>query len=199
MEQSNLGRDFWNQRYISDDTGWDIGYVSTPLKAYFDQLTNKDISILLPGCGNAHEAAYLLQNGFTNLTLVDISPLLVQNLRENLAPYAGDHLKIICADFFEISGSYDLIIEQTFFCAIDPALRAKYAVRMHALLKPGGKLAGVFFNRSFEGGPPFGGNMAEYEEIFSGKFDIQTMQPCYNSISARAGTELFVIMFRKKH
>ena len=92
MEQSNLGRDFWNQRYISDDTGWDIGYVSTPLKAYFDQLTNKDISILLPGCGNAHEAAYLLQNGFTNLTLVDISPLLVQNLRENLAPYAGDHL-----------------------------------------------------------------------------------------------------------
>lgn len=198
MEQSNLDRDFWNQRYISDDTGWDIGYVSTPLKAYFDQLTNKDISILLPGCGNAHEAAYLLQNGFTNLTLVDISPLLVQNLRENLAPYTGENLKIICADFFEISGSYDLIIEQTFFCAIDPALREKYAGKMHALLKPGGKLAGVLFNRSFEGGPPFGGNMAEYEEIFSGKFDIQAMQPCYNSISARADTELFVIMSRKK-
>ncbi len=198
MEQNNPDREFWNQRYINDDTGWDIGHVSTPLKAYFDQLSDKDISMLLPGCGNAYEAAYLLQNGFKNLTLVDISPLLVQKLRERLALYAGSHVEIICADFFEIAGSYDLIIEQTFFCAIGPALREQYAGKMHALLKPGGKLVGVFFNRSFEGGPPFGGNMLEYEEIFSGKFDIQTMQPCYNSIGARAGTELFAIMSRKK-
>ncbi|MFZ1528913.1 MAG: methyltransferase domain-containing protein [Ferruginibacter sp.] len=197
MGNHKLDQDFWNQRYINRDTGWDIGDVSLPLKEYFEQLANKDISVLLPGCGNAHEAAWLLQNGFTDITLVDISPQLVQNLSESLAAYNGKQVQIICADFFEITGAYDLIIEQTFFCALNPSLRQKYADKMYSLLKAGGKLAGVFFNRDFEGGPPFGGSKEEYEEIFSKKFDIQTMQPCYNSISARAGTELFVIMSKK--
>lgn len=32
-----------------------------PLKVYFDQLTNKDLKILIPGGGNSHEAEYLLK------------------------------------------------------------------------------------------------------------------------------------------
>lgn len=197
MKESNLDKKFWDNRYLSEDTGWDIGHVSTPIKGYIDQLEGKNISILLPGCGNAYEAAYLLENGFTNITLVDISPSLVQILRQKFAADEEKGLKIICADFFEISGTFDLVIEQTFFCAIDPSLRKKYAGKMHSLLKYSGKLAGVFFNRNFDGGPPFGGNEKEYREIFSSKFNIQTMETCYNSISARAGTELFIVLSKK--
>lgn len=188
---------YWNDRYQAKSTGWDIGDVSTPLKEYIDQLTDKNISILIPGCGNAYEAAYLLEKGFTNIHLLDISPLLVENLKRKFKLIAGDKLHFICDDFFNISGQYDLVIEQTFFCALNPNLRKKYVEKMHEILAPGGKLAGVLFNRDFIGGPPFGGNSNEYQQLFSSKFQLKTMEPCYNSIEPRAGSEVFIILQKK--
>ncbi|MCB0780847.1 MAG: SAM-dependent methyltransferase, partial [Flavobacteriales bacterium] len=52
----DLDRDFWQQRYADGTTGWDLGAVSPPLKAYFDQLTDKDLRILIPGGGRSYEA-----------------------------------------------------------------------------------------------------------------------------------------------
>jgi methyl halide transferase len=49
---------YWSERYEKSQTGWDVGNVSPALKDYFDQLTDKSISILIPGCGNAYEAEY---------------------------------------------------------------------------------------------------------------------------------------------
>ena len=75
-----LGETYWNNQYEADATGWDLGTVSPPLKEYIDQLTNKDLRILIPGCGNTYEADYLLQKGFTNITVIDIAPALVAKL-----------------------------------------------------------------------------------------------------------------------
>ena len=186
-----LDDNYWSGRYINHTDAWDIGSVSTPLKEYFDQLTDKNISILIPGCGNSYEAEYLLQNGFTNVTLIDISSVLCKSLEEKFSNHTL-HLNVICGDFFAHTGKYDLIVEQTFFCALDPSLRKKYAEKMYELLKPSGKLIGVLFNREFEGGPPFGGNENEYRELFSSEFIIEKIEPCYNSIGPRKGTELFI-------
>jgi methyl halide transferase len=182
---------YWNKRYTDNQTGWDIGYASTPLVAYFEQLTEKTAPILIPGCGNGYEAAWLLEHGFTSIAMLDIAEEPVQKLRKQFA--GNPCIQILQEDFFEHRGAYSLIIEQTFFCAIDPARRLEYVHKMHELLLPGGKLAGVLFNRSFEGGPPFGGYEAEYRPLFESRFSIRTMQPCYNSITPRAGTELFII------
>lgn len=187
-----LDDQYWTNRYQQQETGWDIGYISTPLKAYIDQLSEKNISILIPGCGNSYEAAYLLQQGFNNITLIDISNLLCKQLEESFAVVLNKGLQIICADFFDHAGQYDLIIEQTFFCALDPLLRKKYAAKMHELLKPGGKLVGVLFNKNFEGGPPFAGNENEYRQLFQQQFSIVKMEPCYNSVAPRSGSELFI-------
>lgn len=193
----NLNSTYWDNRYEDRNTGWDVGDISTPLKNYIDQLTNKDIAIMIPGCGNAYEAEYLLTQGFTNITLIDISPVLVSGIQEKLSEYIGKQLHIICGDFFNLSESFDLVLEQTFFCALDPSLREKYAAKMIELLKPGGKIAGVLFNRIFEGGPPFGGSKNEYIELFKSKFEIKTMEECHNSISPRIGSELFIILVKK--
>ena len=64
---------------------------------------------------------------------------------------------------------------------------------MHDLLAPGGKLVGVLFNRSFDGGPPFGGDKEEYTDLFSTWFPELKMELCYNSIPPRRDTELFFI------
>ena len=192
-----LDAQYWDNRYQQEQTQWDIGSVSNPLKAYIDQLTNKDQSILIPGCGNSYEAAYLLDNGFTNITLIDLSPSLTDKLRTRFANELDQKIKIITGDFFELEGNWDLILEQTFFCALDPSMRTSYVQKMHSILNKGGKIAGVLFNRAFEGGPPFGGSKEEYEHLFTPSFEIKTMEPCYNSIKPREGAELFVIAVKK--
>lgn len=193
MANKTLDQQYWENLYQSHDTGWDIGYPSPPLKAYIDQLTDRNKAILIPGCGNSYEAEYLLANGFTDVTLVDISPSLTEALRSKFSAYADNQLKVITGNFFDLTGQYDQILEQTFFCALNPSLRKDYARKMHELLKPGGKLAGVMFNCSFEeDGPPFSGSKEEYEQLFKEDFDIRVLEPCYNSIERRAGREVFI-------
>ena len=62
---------YWDDRYLENNLGWDIGYISTPLKEYFDQLKIKSINILIPGAGNAYEAEYLWEKGFSNVFIID--------------------------------------------------------------------------------------------------------------------------------
>ncbi|MFY0254698.1 methyltransferase [Chitinophaga sp. 30R24] len=181
---------FWNERYISGETGWDMGEVSPPLKAYIDQITDRDLRILIPGGGNSYEAAYLAGQAFSDVTVLDIAPILVSRLKEK---FARTRVKVLEEDFFNHQGSYDLVLEQTFFCAIDPSRRPDYVKHMYELIKPGGHLAGVLFNRPFpKAGPPFGGTEEEYRKLFTPYFDIKTLQGCYNSHPARQGYELFI-------
>ena len=56
----DLGKEYWEKRWKQDETGWDIGYPSTPISSYFDQITNKDARILIPGCGNGWEGEIFL-------------------------------------------------------------------------------------------------------------------------------------------
>lgn len=197
MSTQILDESYWNSRYENSQTGWDIGAPSTPLVTYFKSLTDRSLRILIPGCGNGYEAGWLLENGFTNLTVIDIAPSLTASLQEKYQYYSGKQLHVITGNFFELEGSYDLIVEQTFFCALDPVLRSDYARKMHQLLAPVGKLMGVLFNREFEGGPPFGGNSTEYEALFSPLFHLHKLEACYNSIPPRMGSEVF-ILFEKK-
>lgn len=191
-----LDKDYWNNRYINNETGWDIGYVSTPLKIYFDQLKDKNQKILIPGCGNAYEAEYLFKQGFKNVFIVDIAPESVKAFKKRVSEFPES--QIILADFFELNQTWDLIIEQTFFCALNPAMREKYVQKMHELLAPNGKLVGLLFNCELNTEhPPFGGFKEEYEKLFSSYFIIKTMETCYNSIEPRKERELFIILEKK--
>jgi hypothetical protein len=53
-----LDQDYWDAQYKAKTTGF--RQVSPQLKNYIDTLKDKDIAILIPGCGNTYEAAYLL-------------------------------------------------------------------------------------------------------------------------------------------
>lgn len=187
-----MDRAFWQARYDENATGWDIGTVSTPLKAYIDQLEDRALRILVPGCGYGHEAIYLAQQGFTHVTVIDLVDDALQPVREQ-AP----SVRCITGDLFEHSGQYDRILEQTLFCAIDPALRPTYITKVASLLVPGGKYVGVLFNRDFTGGPPFGGSAKEYSGYLQPHFQPFSLELCYNSIAPRMGTEIFVCAVKR--
>ena len=147
LDKRILDQEYWDTQYISNTTGWDLGEVSPPIKSYIDTIEDKKISILIPGCGNSYEAEYLLKNHFTNVTVIDFAPTLVKNLQEKFKN--NPNIKIVLGDFFTHQGNYDLIIEQTFFCALPPAMREQYVFKTHQLLSKGGKLAGLLFNKKW--------------------------------------------------
>lgn len=196
-EQSiELNQSYWDSKYQNQETGWDLGQVSPPIKTYFEQIENKDSKILIPGCGNAYEADFLLKAGFTNITLIDISPTLTNALFQQYSN--NPNINIINKDFFELQDSFDLIIEQTFFCALNPNLRQQYVKKMHVLLNPNGRIVGLLFASKFhKPGPPFGGELKEYQELFEPYFNIKTMATCYNSFEKRMGNELFINLIKQ--
>ncbi len=128
---------------------------------------------------------------FKNVFLLDFAQQPLVNFKTKHRDFPSEHL--ICDDFFNHTGAYDLIIEQTFFCALNPNLREQYVSQMLSLLEPDGRLVGLLFDDELPGeNPPFGGSIDEYNTLFSSNFTINVMETAYNSIKPRHGRELFI-------
>tara|TARA_S200000501_G_scaffold319973_1_gene314568 strand:- start:232 stop:813 length:582 start_codon:yes stop_codon:yes gene_type:complete len=191
-----LDKNFWNDKYVKSKTGWDVGEITTPLKEYFEQLNNKKNKILIPGCGNAYEAEYLFKNKFFSTFVLDYSKHALNNFSKRVPDFPKRHLLNI--DFFDARGEYNIIVEQTFFCAINKSKRRDYFAKMADLLKAQGKLIGLLFNDNLnENHPPFGGSKSEYKKYLEPYFNIKVFEPAYNSINSRIGMELFMILIKK--
>ena len=190
-----LDASYWEQRYCAQDKGWDLGCISTPLKTYVDGLTDFSKKILIPGAGNGHEAIYLHHKGFRQVYVLDWSSSALSHVQQECPDFPEDHL--ICSDFFLHQQQYDLILEQTFFCALTPDLRPKYAAHMASLLKPKGRLVGLLFDAPLNNDvPPFGGTKQEYIAYFRPYFALETFELAYNSIAPRSGRELFINLIK---
>jgi len=175
-----------------------MGRISPPLAAYIDQLKTRTQKILIPGAGNAHEAEYLWRRGFKNVFIAEIALKAINNFKKRVTDFPADH--ILHGDFFELQGKFDLIIEQTFFCALEPGYRLQYARQMHRLLNPGGKLVGLLFDFPLDPEnpkPPFGGSGEEYKRYFDGYFKFVVFETASNSHPARQEREIFMILEKK--
>lgn len=196
-QMPTFNSEYWDNRYKEQETAWDLGKISQPIKTYADQLIHKDIKILIPGAGNSYEAEYLWKSGFKNIYILDIATSPLISFKNRVVDFPES--QIVLGDFFDITQKFDLILEQTFFCALPPEKRQAYAKNSEELLNRNGKIAGVLFDFPFtEKGPPFGGSTQEYELLFKPSFHIKTLERCYNSETTRENKELFVI-FEKRN
>lgn len=182
-----LNDSYWSERYQENKTGWDLGSANPYLIQLVQENVSKDARILIPGAGNAYEVEELFRLGYTNVYALDWAKEPLYELK-NRIPELPDS-QLIHESFFDHDSQYDLIVEQTFFCALDPKLRSSYVSKMHELLNEGGKLLGVMFNREDLPGPPFGGTISEYENLFSKYFEKYSFKPCEHSIKPRLGSE----------
>lgn len=192
---NTFSKAFWDDLYDRGDTGWDLGAVSPPLEFFFDGLHDREMRILIPGCGYGHEAEHLHRKGFNKVYVLDISPAPLVAFRSRVPSFPAEHL--LNEDFFTHRGRYELVVEQTFFCALLPEKRPDYIHKMHELLTTNGRLAGLLFDAPLnEDRPPFGGTEEEYRKLFEGTFQIDQMKPTTNSVEERQGRELFFLATR---
>jgi len=191
----------WNEHYLNQNTPWDLG-AATPefLRLVKEGRLPTKGNALVPGAGRGHDAILLAKNGWET-SVVDLSAKAIEALLEE-ASKEKRNIFSYKIDFFDLpkigfhQNRYDLILEYTFFCAIDPALRKEYGRAMRKLLKPGGLLVGLFFPLTHEGAsPPFVVSKEEVRAVLEG-FEIIEESP-RESVKPRAGRE-FLVFARKK-
>ena len=198
MKENSLDSSFWNLRYQNNQTGWDLGQVSEPIKKWFENQENKKINILIPGAGKGYEVKYGFEKGFENIFYMDFSTRAGDLFKETCPGFPKD--QILIGDFFSLKKPmfFDVIIEQTFFCAIDPLLRPNYVEKTNEILKKNGKIIGLLFNREFDTkGPPFGGTEKEYKELFNSKFNFKKFENSLLSSLPRKDYEFWIEFIKK--
>ena len=188
--------EYWENIYLSNDTGWDLGAATPYLEKISDEIKKGKVIIL--GCGRGYDAVMLAKKGF-EVTAVDFSPSAIKFLT-NLAEQQGVLVKIIQKDIFSLrddfEGHFDYVIEQTCFCAIDINRRSEYELLVSKLLKVKGQLIGLWFpigKKNADGGPPFGVSIKEIKLLFSNKWNIVNEEYSNLSIEKRRNREKIII------
>jgi len=192
----------WESMYRGGEDRWDLGGASPPLVAV---LGRGEVSppgrALVPGCGRGHDVRLLAERGFDAVG-VDFAPKAVAEGRRLIRAVGSKGARIERRDLFRLPaswrGSFDLVFEQTSFCAIHPDRREDWIRSVHGALRPGGLLLGLFMTFRYEEGPPFGTTREEIRHRFvkSGLFRLEGARVPLESTVARQGKEWLAFLRR---
>ncbi len=214
-----LTRDYWQGRFIENDTPWELGHPSSALLEAFEYLEGQGVSVdgkrvLSPGCGRGSDAIALAERG-GDVVAVDWSPVAVDDIRarSNQIPHIRGRVEVRAGDFFALPPiPVDFVAEHTFFCAIDPTARERYVERIATWLAPGGYLVGNFFllceeeARALPGlsltqsgeGPPFATTAEDLRRLLGGRFEEVVLRPALRSEPDRRPGMEWVGIFRRR-
>ena len=196
MDEKDYKCEDWQRHYEENDLGWDLGQVAPPFVKLWQEEKLPLGKVLVPGCGRGHEVVFLAENGF-DVTAIDFSSGAVTYLKNALKKRNLEG-RILHQDFFSLDesheGVYDLVLEQTFFCAISPKQRRDYVLNVSRILKPGGILVGLFYHTDEQGGPPYNTTREDIETHFSENFEIQELDKTSLSSEQRKGKEWLGIL-----
>ncbi|KAJ0969355.1 hypothetical protein J5N97_022232 [Dioscorea zingiberensis] len=162
--------DGWEKCWEEGLTPWDLGQ-PTPIFTHLLQTGNLPKGrVFIPGCGSGYDVV-AIAGPERHVVGLDISYTAMKRAEElsSSSPNAS-YCTFLAADFFTYQPSelFDLIIDYTFFCAIDPTMRAAWAKKIGDILKPDGELLTLMFPIGDEaGGPPYSVSVPEYEKVLN--------------------------------
>ena len=193
--------EFWNQRYLDNNTKWDIG-APTPILSHYLKKNNILGKACVLGYGNGHDVIELSNYG-ADVHAVDFSSQAIKNLQEKITK--ENSIELIEEDIFNLSDmhtdSFDFVYEYTCYCAIDPNRRVDYFDMAYNILKSGGLLFGIFIPLDKdiynEDGPPFGVSVDQILELTQNRFKVIENSFSQYSIEPRAGRERLIILEKK--
>jgi ubiquinone/menaquinone biosynthesis C-methylase UbiE len=186
----------WEADYQRGTDGWDLGGPTPVFRRLASSQRFQPGPMIVLGAGRGHDAREFARHGF-NVTAVDFSPYVVQQMRKLADPQAP--IKILQSDIFtlpsELNHSFDYVLEYTCYCAIDPKRRAEYADLVTRLLKD----HGLFIDLAFpldqrKSGPPYAVTESEILNLFLKRgFQLMSREKPEDSIKPRRqAEELFI-------
>ncbi len=195
MTPEELDAEQWNARWARADTPWDMRRPSPPLAHW---LARGELPagrrVFVPGCGSGHEVRLLAAAGFECVG-ADFAADAAAAARQTIAGVWG--ATIIEVDVLapaSVDAPFDWIFDQTFFCALHPDLRPRYAPALRRWLAPGGELWAIVLRTENTDRPPFDVTPEAYSELLRGAaFEIvETRALQAESHPARRGRETLV-------
>lgn len=192
--------DYWNLRYLKDNTPWDFDGVPADLRAFLKKKV-KGTKVLIPGCGSGHEIIAFADAGY-DVTAIDFAPIAIDRARRMVGPTLAK--QVLLGDFFQHDfpgQSFDMIYERSFVCSLLPGDRAAYRDRLAQLLKYRGLLIGYYYYKKSElvDGPPYGFAWGTADELYSHYFLLVKDEPVNDSLPLFAGRERWQQRRRTAH
>ena len=200
MEDPVNTAEFWEACYETEMDNWDLGGPTPVFERIASEIPKGRICVI--GCGRGYDAVTFAKAGF-EVTAIDFAQTAVLSSREN-ARKEEVEMTVLREDFFdlpdELHDQFDYVLEYTCFCAISPERRFEYDRVIWLLLKPKGKLLGLFFPLDKdvdEGGPPWGVNISELHILFGLHWNLESEEMPKESIEPRADREVMMIWKKK--
>jgi SAM-dependent methyltransferase len=186
---------FWDAAYDEKRDGWDLGDVTPPIARALAELRGPGRAIVF-GCGRGHEVRAAARAGFFDVVGVDFAEQPIADAARMTPPDLAKHIEWRRADIFglEEEGAFDLLIEHTSYCAIDPKRRDEWMRVARKVLKPGGTLLGLFYAHDRSGGPPYATTRDDARAALERNgFRIERSETPTDSIERRRDNEFLVI------
>ncbi len=200
MEDPVNTPEFWEACYESEMDGWDLGGPTPVFQRLSSEIPKGSICVI--GCGRGYDAVTFARQGF-EVTAIDFTDNAISATKVN-AEEANVRMNLIKEDIFNLpeslNYSFDYVMEYTCFCAISPLRRFEYDRAVWQLLKPQGKLLGLFLpldKELDEGGPPWGVTKDELYKLFGLHWELDSEEMPIDSISKRVGRETLMIWKKK--
>nr|XP_034899770.1 probable thiol methyltransferase 2 isoform X2 [Populus alba] len=185
----------WEKCWEQGLTPWDLGH-PTPIILHLHQTGALPKGrALVPGCGSGYDVVAMACSERYVVGL-DVSHTATEKAIELSSSLPNSsYFTFLKADFFTWHPPelFDLIFDYTFFCAIKPEMRSRWACKVQEMLKPDGELLTLIFPISDHvGGPPYKVSVSDYEEALHPMgFKAVTIVDNELAIEARKGREKF--------
>ena len=156
----------WEARFREGTTRWERPALHPAFVDWQESGALAPCRILVPGAGRSTEPLALAEAGFS-VTVVDAAPTAVATQRARLER-VHMQAQVELADLFawQAPAPFDAVYDQACLCALPPKLWPDYAARLHAWLRPGGRLFILFMQTGKSDGPPFHCDVAAMRTLF---------------------------------
>lgn len=203
--------EYWENRYdwYEQEMDWYQGFdklntdfnIETILKAKYPN--KKKCKILELGCGNSSLAYDLYQTGYTNISSIDFSNIIIQRMKKK---YADTSIRFMAVDFTKMNEvfskeEFDVIIEKAGLDSIAtketpdvPFLLQSVYDKMYYVLKPNGLVLSISIkNNAFWDNAVL--NVITHKNMFEIIQRSQTVFPCGKN---KVSSNLYFYYLKKK-
>lgn len=183
----------WDSAYNEGRDGWNTMKPAPALVEWLPKLKLAKQRVLVLGCGEGHDAAFIASKGH-QVTAVDFSSEALKRAQERYSQH--NNIRWVHADVFKLptnfESHFDFIFEHTCFCAVRPQRRDELIRVWRKCLAPEGYLFAIVFANQNRNGPPWGGTEFEMRSRLKKGFRFLHWHRVRNSWPKRMGAELFI-------